>query len=371
MIPNLGIGGAEVMTTILSEELANRGHEVAVISLFPIEHNAISARLASSGVAIVSLDKKLGMSPAVCFRLSKTIMELQPDIIHTHRYALRYLALYLLRPDGCPVVHTSHNVPAREVDSTTRLLFKLWFRWRRVRPVVLSPLLARSFEDTYGQTGCAIVPNGIRIAELSAQAAQSKSIEWRRSVGVPDRRFVLAFVGRLQVQKDPTAALNILAACVRRDIDAHLCVFGEGPLEAEVRRHIASCDLEDRVTMLGMRTDVPAGLSAADCLVMPSRWEGLPLAAIEAMALGTPVIASSVGDLPHLLRDGAGVVILPGDISGFADAVVTLAIDSAFRDKIVDKAIARSLAYSHEVMVDGYERVYREASWVRTRPAAS
>jgi glycosyltransferase involved in cell wall biosynthesis len=137
----------------------------------------------------------------------------------------------------------------------------------------------------------------------------------RAALGLPAGTTVVAFVGRLSVVKAPEVLLRAV-----RGTGLRLLVAGEGPLREALE---AEADAE-QVRFLGFLPDVAPVLAAADLLALPSRTEGLPMAALEAMAAGLPVVASAVGSLPEVLADGAGVLVPPGDVSALRLALERL-----------------------------------------------
>ncbi|HEY1417500.1 MAG TPA: glycosyltransferase, partial [Myxococcaceae bacterium] len=139
---------------------------------------------------------------------------------------------------------------------------------------------------------------------------------------------------------------------------ARVLVAGDGPLRSALQAEAAG----EEVRFLGFVTDVGRVLAAADVLALPSRTEGLPMAALEAMAAGVPVVASAVGSLPEVLGDGAGVLVPPGDIEALRVALERL-WDPATRQALAHVARARVASrYGADVMARSYrERLYQPA----------
>jgi glycosyltransferase involved in cell wall biosynthesis len=137
----------------------------------------------------------------------------------------------------------------------------------------------------------------------------------RAALGLSPGITVVAFVGRLSPEKAPEVLLRAV-----RGTGLTLLVAGEGPL-----RDVLEAEADaGQVRFLGFLPDVASVLAAADVLALPSRTEGLPMAALEAMAAGLPVVASAVGSLPEVLADGAGVLVPPGDVSALRRALERL-----------------------------------------------
>lgn len=176
-----------------------------------------------------------------------------------------------------------------------------------------------------------IARNGIPLELLrgAATAARSRVLE---ELGIEPVRPVLAMIGRLHAVKGHRDLLAMLPEIVRGCPRALLLVIGDGPERPACEALARSLGMSGHVRFLGRRSDVPRLLAAIDLVLMPSRSEGLGLAAIEAVAAGRPVIAFAVGGLPEVVVDGVnGRLVRSGDHQAFASAVVETLRDPAQR----------------------------------------
>jgi glycosyltransferase involved in cell wall biosynthesis len=151
-----------------------------------------------------------------------------------------------------------------------------------------------------------------------------------------------------------------------------LVLVGQGPLADEIAaRHLALA-LGDRVLLLGYRPDAARVLSAADALVLSSRHEGLPVALMEARALGLPVVATAVGGIPEAVIDDVdGLLVEPGDVAQLSGALVRFASDPALRARLVAGAAAQADRFDVAAAVAQlealYEDLWRAATDARSR----
>jgi glycosyltransferase involved in cell wall biosynthesis len=130
--------------------------------------------------------------------------------------------------------------------------------------------------------------------------------------------------------------LHALALLSRPSV---LAVLGVGPLESELRSLAERLNLDERVRWLGFRDDIADHLAAADIFCLSSVWEGVPLAAMEAIQLGTPVVATAVGGMPELVTDGhSGRLVEPGVPRSIADALREVLSDDDARKRYVENA---------------------------------
>ena len=192
--------------------------------------------------------------------------------------------------------------------------------------------------------------------------------EVRRTLGLTPDAPVVVFVGTLTAVKGAEYFVHAAAALTERLPAARWYLVGGGPLEAELRQLVAQLAMADRITLVGQRPvgEVAQWDAAADVLVMPSLAEGFGLAAAEAMACGTPVVASRVGGLQHLVEDGAhGFLVPPADPEAIANRVYQLLTDTQLRARMGARGVED--ARKHDVhrqarrVLDVYEQVVRPA----------
>jgi glycosyltransferase involved in cell wall biosynthesis len=293
-------------------------------------------------------------------RLARVCREFRPDIIHTHSYILRYVAP-VARPAA--IVHTVHNLAEKEVHVFGRWVNRWAFR-RGAAPVAVGKRIALSFRRVYGFEEAATIPNGIGLTLYRKPGARQA---WRSAHGFGGDDVLIVSVARLEQQKDPIGLIEGFARGLGRDSRCHLVLAGTGDLENAARVCAGRCGVSGRVHFLGVCGDVPDLLAAADLFALASRWEGSPLAVMEAMAARLPVIATAVGEVPELVdNDVSGILVPPGSIQKMGDALASLAHDGERRRAMGEAAGARAACFGVEAMVQAYadlfERMPREKS---------
>jgi glycosyltransferase involved in cell wall biosynthesis len=365
--PSFGVGGAEQMAGHLMVGLSE-SHEVAAAGLYPAMNTSIEYRLKRANIRLWHLGKRPGFDPRLFKSLDRVFNEVRPHVVHTHLSVLRY-ALPGLRRHRVPlVVHTMHNLAEHETDAFGRIV--QWFAFRRgVLPVAISREVAASVKRVYGVECNATVPNCIPVDDYRGSLADRA--RWRQKEGFDHDAILVTCVGRLVPQKNPMLLVQALAAL--NDPRVHLIMLGEGSLREQLTAYIREHGLERRVHLLGKRNEIPECLAASDVFVLSSNWEGNPLAVMEAMAAGLPVIGTKVGGVPELVESGEqGILVPPGDCEAFTDAMRTLLNDPEKRTAMANAARARAIAkFSVERMAQGYESVYRTALAVSGRAKAA
>ena len=203
---------------------------------------------------------------------------------------------------------------------------------RRARRVVVPSVYLRDIAIGWG-----LSPERVTMIPNPAPALPPlpSRDEARTALGV--RGFAIGTAGRLTAQK----ALGDALAAVERVGGVELLVLGDGPERASLERQVASLGLSDRVRLLGAgsRDDVIRLFRAADVALLTSAWENLPHTLLEALAVGTPVIATAVGGIPEVVRDGEnGLLVSPGDVEAIASAIERVARDDELRRTLAANA---------------------------------
>jgi len=354
LIPSLAVGGAEQTAANLMIGLS-AAHEVTGVSLYPSVNSTTQSKLDSGNIRLRFLGKRRGFDPRMFYALDRVLKEIQPHVVHTHLSVLRYV-LPALRKHRIPVaIHTLHNVADHETDMLGRAL--QWFAFRRyVLPIAISREVAASATRIYQLECAAVIPNCIPVEKY--RVASEERVRWRQKEGYGPNDFLFICVGRLEPQKNPTLLLEAFAAL--HDPRANLVMLGDGSLHQQLTASIRRLGLERRVHLIGKRSDIAECLAASDVFVLASNWEGSPLAVMEAMASGLPVVATSVGGVPELVESGRqGILVARGDLPAFSNAMRTLLNYPEMRRAMAVAAAARAATcFDVKQMVQAYSQMY-------------
>ena len=276
------------------------------------------------------------------------------DLVHAHGLRAGLVAVTAGLRRHVPTVVTLHNALLEPPGPRRRVLDAIEDRICRRADLVLgvSPdLVARAMQA--GARDARMAPAAA--PPLPAPARPAAAV--REELGAVGRPLILA-VARLHEQKGFDVLLPAAARWAELDPMPLVVVAGEGPLEQSLRTQIA--ELGAPVRLLGRRSDVADLLGAADLVVLPSRWEGWPLAAQEAIRAGVPLVAAAVGGLPELVGQG-GVLVRPGDVDALDAAVRRLLRDPEARQAVTAAAGRRAETLPTEQdTVDQIASVYVE-----------
>lgn len=351
VLATLKRAGAERVAVDIARGLDRTRFETAVVSLYDPFPGGLEPLLEEAGIRTWHLHKSQGFDPRMWPRLARAVREFRPDVIHTHSYVLRYAAPVAGRAS---IVHTVHNLADKEVDAFGRWVNRFAFR-RGAAPVAVGKEIARSFRRVYGFEVAATIPNGIALSHPRPGARAA----WRSAHGFGEDDVLIVSVARLDPQKDPLGLIQAFARLVERDSRCHLLLAGVGALEDAARECAERRGVSGRVHFLGVCGDVPDLLAAADLFALASRWEGSPLAVMEAMAARLPVVATAVGEVPELVATGVSGILVPaGSIEKLADALASLAGDGARRRAMGEAAGSRAAGFGGEVMVEAYAELF-------------
>jgi glycosyltransferase involved in cell wall biosynthesis len=195
----------------------------------------------------------------------------------------------------------------------------------------------------------------------------------RALLGIAPQRFVVGWIGRMTGVKRTDDILLALRGLRDRGVDACLLMVGDGPDRDQTERRAKELGVVRECFFLGYQDDVTGFLAAFDAFVLPSGNEGTPVSAIEALGAGRPVVATRVGGVPDVVRDGVdGYLVEAGDVAGLAEALARLAADPELRDRMGAAGRERVLPrYAVERLIDDVDRLYRSLLEVEgLRPAA-
>lgn len=343
-------GGARQVVHIL-EGLAARGVE----SSLACPRGSAIAVAAAPFARVVELPMGGDADVVLAWRLARLIRNARPDLVHLHsrRGADTWGAL-AAKLAGTPCV-LSRRVDNPEapwvVAAKYRLVDHVITISEGIRQVLLEEGLAP------GRVTCvrSAVAAGPYLAEVDPAS-------FRREFQLPPEALVAGIVAQLIPRKGHRYLLAALPALLAQFPALHVLLFGQGPLEGELRAICATPPLAGRVHLAGFRHDLPDWLGGLDLLVHPADMEGLGVSLLQAGAAAVPIIASRAGGLPEAVEDGVtGLLVPPGDIPALGAAMAHLLADPALRRRMGEAGRARILReFSVEAMVDGNLAVYRE-----------
>jgi glycosyltransferase involved in cell wall biosynthesis len=370
VITELDIGGAEKALYGLVRRLDRRRYapEVACLS----GRGAVGAWLAALDVPVhylypASQRPSVRLVVGALWRLRRLVREVRPDLVHT--------VLFHANLIGRLAVLGSHSAPPgpgrgrpghRPVVVSAVRVAERRYRWHLLGDYLTSHLVDREVCVSKGvrrfTERCAripaqklcVIPNGVDLPAIDAVRPADLT-----ALGCRPGRPTIAYVGRLDPQKGLSHLLRALAGLSQTAWQ--LVLAGDGPQRTELETFVASLGLADRVRFLGWRPDALSIVAACDLFVMPSLWEGMPNAVMEAMALGKCVVATAVEGTEDLMEDGVSGLLVPARQSqALAEAIRRALADADLRDRLGAAARERIRAhYSIDRVVAQHDALYQ------------
>lgn len=352
LIAQMGVGGAEAVVAELAQGGSRLGWQTAVASAGGIR----ATRLESAGLAVnfpVSLMQR--RRPSSILRagrdLRRVLASYEPDVVVAHNVGVTALAALVgITTRGLPLVSVFHGVAERDNSFAAQVLD----RGPHALVTVSSALNRQLHEAGMRRTDVRVIPNAVSAPDLPDRGRA------RSELGLNGDIPVALCLGRMVAQKRHDI---LLRAWAQVPGDAILLLAGDGNLRDAHERLAVELGVDDRVQFLGDRDDVPRLLSAADVVTLASDWEGQPIALLEAMAAGRPVVATAVGGLSEIVRSGEGTLVPPNDPWALADCLSSYLYDAAQRQMRGNAARLGVLdRHSPARMLDAYAEALSHAT---------
>jgi glycosyltransferase involved in cell wall biosynthesis len=349
----LGLGGTERLLVGTIRHLDPARYRVDVAYLLPWKDALVNAAR-EAGATVHCLDAPHPTSVAWVSRLRRLVRSREIDIVHTHMPAPAVAARLSLGPRCPAIIHTEHNVWER---------YRLVTRWanratyRRNRAVIaVSHAVADSITS---RVPVSVVHHGVDVNSL--RCGPTTRATARAALGLQSDEPIVGTVGNMTAKKDHATLLRAFAR-VRTDVPgARLVLIGSGPLESDLRRHVTDLGLDASVVFAGPRPDAPELLPAFDVFALSSRFEGLPIALLEAMSCALACVATDVGGIPEVLSDGIdGVLVPPAAPDRLADEMTALLRDEPRRARLGREARRRADAFDLRRAAERIEVLYQQ-----------
>jgi glycosyltransferase involved in cell wall biosynthesis len=348
VIKGLGLGGAERLIADAAPVWDRDAFDYTVAYVLPWKDHLV-APIRSTGVEVECVGGRRGLDLRTPARLRHLIDRLGANLVHAHLPSAGILARL---STTTPIVYTEHNI-AGSYRLPTRLLNRFTY-WRNREVIAVSAPVAESLASYPGPEP-KVIPNGITVEPSPEVGAV------RAELGIGAQTPLLVHVGNIRPHKGHSNLIQATALLARTVPDAQVVSIGaeknDGDLE-RVRNEARAAGAERNMRFLGRRDDARLYLQAADVVVNPSDYEGLPVALLEALALGRPVVATDVGGVSQIVRhEDTGLLVPSGDPAALASALErALTTDGGWGER------GRRLVLEHHgmaSMVTSYEGVYR------------
>lgn len=287
IIPSFGVGGAEKV--VLNYLMYNKSKSMSMkcVSLYSKGNSIYDKQIEEKSLDVVYLHKKIGFDFNIIKELKFVISDYDPDVIHTHLYALKYLAL-TGEMKNRTIFHTIHTEPNKDVGRVDRMVNKYFFKNHLVVPITLQENLAKVVNEYYKINNTYVIKNGINL-----QSYKKNDNMKRKQLGIGNDMFVVGHIGRFSKEKNHQFILKVFYEIIKVRSNAVLLLIGSGEEEDKVKDLAVELGIQNKVFFLGNREDIPELLNCMDVFFFPSLYEGLGIVLVEAQAAGVPCVVSS------------------------------------------------------------------------------
>jgi glycosyltransferase involved in cell wall biosynthesis len=381
LVPNSflpAIGGLEITVARLAVELARQGHGVSVVTPStprrvceeePLEGIAVfrlplcvprlvraaGARAFAASFGRLLLSPVMGLAALARFR--QILVRLKPDVVNLHYIGENAVLCYLAGlPEGCRLVVSVHGNDIERYADRSRLSRYVTRVTLRMADQVLAnsrAMLAKTIEIEPSVVGKAsVMPNGVDLLEFDQKARFEHP-----------RRYVLC-IGNLVPKKGQDILIRAFELLRRGHADVDLLLAGDGRERGRCERLAAELGLGKAVRFLGAvcRDRIPELLAGTEMLVLPSRQEPFGIVLLEAMAAGKPIVATVVGGVPELVRDGKnGLLVNPEDPQALSEAICVLLEDTHLAERLGGEGRDLAQDYRWDAVAQRYIAIYEEA----------
>lgn len=327
---HLKFGGAERHLVAVATGLAALGNEVAVAYLKP--HDELASELAEGGVGqIVCCNSRGGIDFSAIRSLARLIRDFRPEVlVATLQYSLAITTLArLLCRTTAPLLFVCHSMEHVQRSRNDRLRFSVYRHfYRMARHVVFVSDLQRQFFKTLGvcPRSDEVIHNGIDLTRFSATAVAAKASQLRCSLGFAEDDLVIGMCAGFREEKRQIDLLEALRRLRDKELPAKVLLVGDGIMRPQIEARRDTLGLQDAVVLCGFQQDVRPYVAACDIMALTSHAETFPIATLEYMALGKPLVASNVGGLSEQVTDGHnGLLYSAGDIDALVAQLERLA----------------------------------------------
>ena len=362
VIDSGGIYGAEIVVLNLAEEQRKMKHDPVIASLghHGVIEKPLEVEAKKRGLDVRIFRMRDGPNIIGGYNILRFARDNEFTIIHNHGYKGDILLGFIPRAlRSIPVISTLHGWTSTGLISKMRLyayLHALSLCFVDAVVFVNKSMMSSKWFKRLKEHRLYYVRNGIVRHEKSPKSPDESIIQFC------SKGYTVMSCGRLSKEKGYEYLICSLAEAIKKGADANLLILGEGPERKNLENKVAELKLQDEVYLPGYRDHAQDYLSYGDVFVISSISEGLPITLLEAMQMGIPVIATSVGGVPEVLTHKEnGILVNSQDVEGLCDAMVLL-----YKEPYIGKNMARraqELVYrefSSEKMAQNYIDIYHE-----------
>ncbi len=350
IIDGLNVGGAETLLIDLARGLQNADYDVVVAYS---THGALESHLRELNIPLVHLPRNFRVDPFLLFRMWRLIQNEKPDIVHTHLFKSDLHGRIAAWLSKVPlIISTVHNNDAWIRKFPLGQIYG-WTARLAHRIIAVSEEV-REYHIKYANTPAdkiQVISNGVDVSRFANP--NLNPFAFRAEFGIDSSAPLIGIIGRLEPQKDHENFLKAAALIAKEIPNARFIIIGAGSLHDDLVKQTEALNLSARVVFAGIREDIPLALAALDLLVISSRWEGLPVTLLEALAARCAVVATNVGGIADVVTSNESALLVPPQNHiALAESCLRVLRDPQLAEKLSSAGFERvNSAFSMDAMM--------------------
>lgn len=360
VIDSLKVGGAQRLISAYASHASAHGVSPVIITLREDGAPFLLETIRSAGVRVIPVSAGSLFNVRRLRRLAEIFKEEKVDLVQTHLVYSNILGTLAAHSAGIPVIATLHSVAVANKwkSRALKVIQNFVLRSYATRILAVGQMVADINEENYGRRKVDVIPNGIPAPSLPEDRERDRL---RREITGDGSDSIIITVGRFSRAKGYEDMIEAFHLLRQRASNPKLVMVGSGSTVDNIKSQIADLKLDRSVILTGEREDVHQLLALSDVYASSSHREGLPLAVLEAMMAGLPVVATSVGDIPNVVTEETGVVVPPHRPELLAAALEDLLGNPEKRQSMGQAAYRRAMSeYSLDAWMEKHLALYRE-----------
>jgi len=330
------VGGGETHVLDLVKELDSERFESVILSF---TEGPMVEKLKADGFQTYVVNTEKPFDLKVWDAVKKIVADEKIDLIHAHGTRANSNTFSAAKASKIPLIYTVHGWSFHPDQNTVVKMIRTWSERFLVkvadRTICVSQSNLNEGKSKFPMPNATVIVNGINQVKFNPDATYESV---RAEFGIWDEEVLVGYIARITAQKEPLNFLRAIAK-IPAGMNVKFLIVGDGDLKADMLALAKELKLESRIIFQNFRDDIPVILNGIDIFCLPSLWEGLPIALLEAMAMRKAIIATAIDGTKDLVKHMEnGLLIAPLSPDQLAEAIQLLVNDAPLRKKLGDQA---------------------------------
>jgi glycosyltransferase involved in cell wall biosynthesis len=356
----LEMGGIEKLILEISREL-DKNKFLPFIYVFQ-DNGKLKREFENENIPVFVVSKKRGLAWTLPFKLGNLFKEHEISLINTHNQGPWLYGVIASFLTGIPLLHTEHTTMAYLPKKASRWKYIEWLLalfTKKITTVSKSVADYMVKEEKINNRKIKVIYNGI---DPKRYAINIDTALKKKDFSIKESEFVIGNIASLSSKKDQNTLLRAFSLVIQMLPNVRLLIAGDGPLRAELNNLTKNLGIEEKVSFLGNRMDVPELLKILDVFVLSSIMEGFPIVLIEAMAAGVPIVATNVdGNSESVIHNQTGFIVKPKNVTDMANAIFQILSNKEKAMQMGETGTKRVIdLFTFDKMILEYEKTYLE-----------